>query len=245
MQEILVFPTALWYTVCNIQTQISKERNSTMHENHRERVKNRFLSEGLDHFDAHNVLELLLFYSIPQKDTNEIAHLLIDRFGSLSAVLDAPFEDLIGTPGIKEHSALLLKLIPALSRRYAMEKNSKAGCLTSMDKIGSFLVDRYVGITDETVFLLLLDNKFRPIECVKVHEGSVNSSAITLRKLVETALFKRASMVVLSHNHPGGMPIPSSDDIFTTREVAKAFELLEIKFLGHILVAGDKFINIT
>ena len=126
-----------------------------------------------------------------------------------------------------------------------MEKNSKAGSLTSMDKIGSFLVDRYVGITDETVFLLLLDNKFRPIECVKVHEGSVNSSAITLRKLVETALFKRASMVVLSHNHPGGMPIPSSDDIFTTREVAKAFELLEIKFLGHILVAGDKFINIT
>ena len=120
MQEILVFPTALWYTVCNIQTQISKERNSTMHENHRERVKNRFLSEGLDHFDAHNVLELLLFYSIPQKDTNEIAHLLIDRFGSLSAVLDAPFEDLIETPGIKEHSALLLKLIPALSRRYAM-----------------------------------------------------------------------------------------------------------------------------
>ena len=216
-----------------------------MHENHRERVKNRFLSEGLDHFDAHNILELLLFYSIPQKDTNEIAHTLINRFGSLSAVLDAPFEDLIETPGIKEHSAVLLKLIPALSRRYAMEKNARTGSLSSMDKIGKFLVDRYVGITEETVFLLLLDNKFCPIECVKIHEGSVNSSAITLRKLVETALFKRASMVVLAHNHPSGMPIPSSDDIFTTHEAEKAFNLLEIKFLGHVLVAGDKFITIT
>lgn len=215
-----------------------------MHENHRDRVKNRFLLEGLDHFDAHNVLELLLFYSIPQKDTNEIAHQLINRFGSLAGVFDAPFEDLIEMPGIKEHSATLLKLIPSLSRRYVLEKNRGMESLTSLEQIGNFLIDRYVGITDETVFLLLLDNKFKPIECVKIHEGSVNSSAITLRKLVETALFKRASMVVLAHNHPSGVPIPSGDDLFTTREVAKAFNLLEIKFLAHILVAGDKFVNI-
>ena len=97
-----------------------------MHENHRERMKRRFLKEGLDNFEPHNVLELLLFYYIPQKDTNEIAHALIERFGTLSDVLDASFDDLICVPGIKEHSATLLKMIPALSRRYVMEKNRSA-----------------------------------------------------------------------------------------------------------------------
>lgn len=215
-----------------------------MHENHRERVKNRFLTEGIDHFDPHNVLELLLFYSIPQKDTNEIAHLLIERFGSLAGVFDAPFQELISVPGIKEHSATLIKMIPALSRRYALEKNRVTSALSDMKKIGGYLVDKYVGINIETVYLLLLDNKFNLIECVKVHEGSVNSSAITLRRLIETALFKHASMAVLAHNHPSGVAIPSADDIFTTREVKRAFDLVEIKLLAHIIVAGDKYLDI-
>lgn len=215
-----------------------------MHENHRERMKQRFLTDGIDHFDAHNVLELLLFYSIPQRDTNEIAHALMERFGSLAAVFDAPFDELVSVPGIKEHSATLIKLIPALSRRYAVEKNRTSDALSSIDKIGRYLVDRYVGINIETVFLLLLDNKFGLIECVKVHEGSVNSSAITLRRLVETALFKHASMAVLAHNHPGGVALPSSDDLFTTREVKRAFDLMEIKLLAHIIVAGDSYLDI-
>lgn len=215
-----------------------------MHENHRERMKQRFLTDGIDHFDAHNVLELLLFYSIPQRDTNEIAHALMERFGSLAAVFDAPFDELVSVPGIKEHSATLIKLIPALSRRYAVEKNRTSDALSSIDKIGRYLVNRYVGINVETVFLLLLDNKFGLIECVKVHEGSVNSSAITLRRLVETALFKHASMAVLAHNHPGGVALPSSDDLFTTREVKRAFDLMEIKLLAHIIVAGDSYLDI-
>lgn len=220
------------------------ERGGAMHENHRERMKHRFLTEGLDHFEPHNVLELLLFYSIPQKDTNEVAHALIERFGSLADVFDAPFDDLISVPGIKTHSATLIKMIPALSRRYALEKNRATTSLSSLEKIGEFLVNQYVGINVETVFLLLLDNKFHLIECVKVHEGSVNSSAITLRRLVETALFRRASMVVLAHNHPSGVALPSSDDLFTTREVKRAFDLLEIKLLAHIIVAGDAYLDI-
>lgn len=215
-----------------------------MHENHRNRVKQRFLSEGLENFAPHNVLELLLFYSIPQKDTNELAHKLIEHFGSLSAVFDASAEDLMRVSGIKEHSAVLIKMIPELSRRYLMEKNQTSEPLSDMTKIGRFLVNYYVGINVETVVLLLLDNKFNVIELVKVHEGSVNSSAITMRKLVETALFKRAAMAVLAHNHPSGMPIPSSDDLFTTNAVFRAFDLVEIKLLGHIIVAGNAYIDI-
>ncbi|CDE18296.1 MAG: JAB domain-containing protein [Eubacteriales bacterium] len=215
-----------------------------MHKDHRKHTKDRFLSEGLDSFEPHNVLELLLFYSIPQKDTNETAHMLINRFGSLSAVFDAPYDDLLTVPGISEHSATLIKLIPAISRRYAMEKNSKVTKLSSIEDIGKYLVARYLGVTEETVLLLLLDNKFGLIDCVKVHEGSVNSSAITMRKLIETALFKRASMVVLAHNHPSGVALPSSDDLFTTQQVKRAFDLVEIGMLAHIIVAGDTFTNI-
>ena len=215
-----------------------------MHKDHRKHTKDRFLSEGLDSFEPHNVLELLLFYSIPQKDTNETAHMLINRFGSLSAVFDAPYDDLLTVPGISEHSATLIKLIPAISRRYAMEKNSKVTKLSSIEDIGKYLVARYLGVTEETVLLLLLDNKFGLIDCVKVHEGSVNSSAITMRKLIETALFKRASMVMLAHNHPSGVALPSSDDLFTTQQVKRAFDLVEIGMLAHIIVAGDTFTNI-
>lgn len=215
-----------------------------MHKDHRKHTKDRFLSEGLDSFEPHNVLELLLFYSIPQKDTNETAHMLINRFGSLSAVFDAPYDDLLTVPGISEHSATLIKLIPAISRRCAMEKNSKVTKLSSIEDIGKYLVARYLGVTEETVLLLLLDNKFGLIDCVKVHEGSVNSSAITMRKLIETALFKRASMVVLAHNHPSGVALPSSDDLFTTQQVKRAFDLVEIGMLAHIIVAGDTFTNI-
>ena len=215
-----------------------------MHENHRDRVKKRFLSEGLETFEPHNVLELLLFYSIPQRDTNELAHCLIDRFGSVAGVFDASFDDLISVPGIKEHSATLIKMIPELSRRYLLEKNKSGEPLSDMDKVARHLVNYYVGINIETVVLLLLDNKFNVIDLVKIHEGSVNSSAVTMRKLVETALFKRASIAILAHNHPDGVPIPSGDDIFTTREAKHAFDLVGVNMMGHIIVAGQSYVNI-
>lgn len=215
-----------------------------MHEDHRKRTKARFLSEGLENFEPHNVLELLLFYSIPQKDTNEIAHTLINRFGSLSGVFDASFEDLISVNGVSEHTATLIKMIPQLSRKYVMEKNAKATTLRTLDDVGKYLVARYVGVNEETVLMLLLDNKFALIDCVTVHVGSVNSSAITMRKLIETALFKRASMVILAHNHPSGVTIPSADDIITTKAVKRAFDLVGIGMPAHILVAGNEFVNI-
>lgn len=216
-----------------------------MHEHHRQRMKERFLREGIENFEPHNVLELLLFFSIPQKDTNEIAHRLIDRFGSLAAVFDAPFSELIKVDGIKEHSATLIKLVPALAQRYISEANSNDGkFLPTMADVGKYFISKYIGATKETVYLLLLDNKYKIIDCVKIHEGSVNSSAITMRKLIELALESKASAAVLAHNHPGGIPVPSADDIFTTKETERAFTLIGVSFLGHILVAGNKYVNI-
>jgi DNA repair protein RadC len=216
-----------------------------MHENHRKRMKERFLREGITHFEPHNVLELLLFYSIPQKDSNELAHTLIDRFGSLTGVFEAAYTDLIEIDGVKEHTATLIKLIPELAQRYVSESASVQGqFLPTLAKIGEYFKAKYIGITKETVFLLLMDNKYKVIDCVKIYEGSVNSAAITMRKLIEITLEHKASTAVLAHNHPAGLPIPSPDDIFTTNEAARAFSLMGINFPAHILVAGDKYINI-
>lgn len=216
-----------------------------MHEKHRERLKNRFRAEGLDHFEPHNVLELLLFYAVPQKDTNETAHRLLDRFGSLRGVFDADPEELKKIPGIGEHSATLLKLIPALARLYVSEPDkAKTVRLTTEEEIGGYLVSRYIGIGVETVFLLLLNNKHGVIDCVKIHEGSVNSSAITVRKLVDLVIGRKASMAVIAHNHPNGSTIPSSDDMNTTRLLRSAFGTIDVPLLGHYIVAGDRYYNI-
>ena len=216
-----------------------------MHEQHRKRMKERFLREGIENFEPHNVLELLLFYSIPQKDTNETAHKLIDKFGSLSAVFEAPFSELIKVDGIKEHSATLIKLMPEIAKRYVSEISEFSGTFVpTADDAGKYFKAKYIGATKEIVYLLLLDNKYKVLDCVKIHEGSVNSSAITMRKLIEAAIEKKASYAVLAHNHPGGIVLPSSDDIFTTRQTAQAFELIGINFLAHILVAGDKYVNL-
>ena len=216
-----------------------------MHKDHRTRVKNRFLAEGLDHFEPHNILELLLFYAIPQKDTNELAHSLINRFGSLENVFDASYQDLLTVPGIKEHSATLIKMIPALARRYSIEKNKSGESLVDVDAWGKYFVSRYVGVNVETVFLLLLDNKFNVIDCVKLHEGSVSSSAVNIRKMTEIIFSKNAPMVVLAHNHPSGVAIPSGADIDLTIDLFRAFQVLDITFLAHILVAGDTYVNIV
>ncbi len=217
-----------------------------MHENHRKRIKERFLREGLANFEPHNVLELLLFYAIPQKDTNELSHTLIERFGSLTGVFEASYSELMEVDGIKEHSATLIKLIPALAQRYVTESTAVQGrFLPTIEQLGEYFKAKYIGVTKETVYLLLMDNKYKVIDCVKMHEGSVNSSAITMRKLIETALGQKASTAVLAHNHPGGLPIPSPDDIFTTKEISRAFTLMGINFPAHILVAGDKYINIV
>lgn len=216
-----------------------------MHENHRDRVKKRFLEEGLDNFEPHNVLELLLFYAIPQKDTNELAHLLIDRFGSLDKVFDAPIEELKKVPGIKDHSATLIKMIPALARRYAVEQNNKQELVfNNIDTMGQYFVSRYIGVNVETVLLLLLDNKFNAIDCVKIHEGSVNSCEITVRKLTEHAFRSQASMAVLAHNHPSGLAIPSSADLYTTQQLRTALNFLGVKLLAHIVVAGENYTDI-
>ncbi len=212
-----------------------------MHEHHRERLKNRFLSEGLEGFEPHNVIELLLFYSVPRRDTNPTAHRLIERFGSVSGVLDADFSELCRVEGVGEHSASLIKLIPQLARRYMTELAFEGGRLDTAQKLGDYFVSKYIGEASETVYMMLLSSSYQCLGCELLHRGSVNSSYITTRTMIEHALNYKASMVVLAHNHPGGVAVPSSDDIRTTALMSEALSVVDVRLIEHFIVAGDKY----
>lgn len=212
------------------------------HKDHRSRVKARFEREGLEGFAPHQILELLLFYAIPQKDTNDLAHALLDRFGSLSGVFTASREELCRVDGIGEHAATLLRLfLPTAARALSDETHRQKKVFRDLKTVGDYFVRRYMGVPYETVYLMLLDNRYSLLDCIKVHEGSVNSVSITPRRLVELAYQAHASMVILAHNHPYGIAVPSDDDIGTTMTLKAAFETMGIPLLEHILVAGERY----
>lgn len=217
----------------------------SIHSGHRQRVKSRFREEGLDHFDEIHVLELLLFYAVPQKDTNPMAHALLEHFGSLTNVLDAPATELEKVPGIGENVSTFLTLITQLGRYYQVKKTESKKALKTIPECGRFLLPYFFGREVETVFLLCLDAKCELICCKKVGEGSVNSASIPVRRVVEMALSANASTVVLAHNHPSGIAIPSAEDIQTTHRMAKALEAVEIILADHIVIAKDDFVSIA
>ena len=210
--------------------------DSSTHKGHRERLKNRFLNTGLDSFTDVQALELLLFYAIPMKDTNPIAHALLNRFGSLSQVLDAPVEELKKVPGISDHAAALLHLTTELARFYQVDSAQRVEVLTSLDACGAYLVPRFFGRKVETVFLLCLDAKCKV---------SVNAASISVRKVVETALNANATSVVLAHNHPSGVALPSADDVQTTQRIAQALHAVDVVLIDHIVVAEGDYISMV
>ena len=216
-----------------------------IHDGHRQRLKERFLQEGLDHFDELYVLELLLFYCIPRRDTNPIAHNLLEHFGSLTNVFEATVEELQKVPGISQNTAIFLSLIPQTGRYYQIKRAEPGQILHTIDQCGRYLVPYFYGRENETVFLLCLDAKCKVLGCKMVGEGSVNSANIPIRRVVEIALNTNATTVVLAHNHPSGLALPSADDIQTTLRLAKAMAAVEITLADHIVVADNDFVSMT
>lgn len=217
----------------------------TIHREHRRRVKNRFLGEGMDHFDEVHALELLLFYAIPQGDVNPLAHRLLDHFGGLHQVLTAPPEQLMQVTGVGEHTAILLGLVKGISQKYLISQADANTHLDTLEDCGTYLMDRFLGRRDEVVMLLCLDAKRMPLCCRIVSEGSVNTAEVSVRKVVEAALAVNATSAVLAHNHPSGLALPSMEDIVTTRRVAVALDAVGITLEDHIVVAGRDYVSLV
>ena len=217
----------------------------SVHDGHIKRMRQRFLAEGLDQFTDVQILEILLFYCIARQDTNPIAHELLNHFGSLSQVLEAPVEELCKVDGIGENTAVFLKLITQVGRCYLTDRTSKSRILPTLDSCAKYLQTFFFGRNVETVYLLCLDAKCKMLCCKKISEGDVNSTTLSVRKIVETALSTNASSVVLAHNHPGGLAVPSNVDVQTTLRIADALQAVDVHFIDHILVTDDDYVSLA
>lgn len=215
------------------------------HEGHRERKKEQFRQHGLDSFADHEALELLLYYAIPRRDTNQTAHALLDRFGTLEGVFLASRAELMEVPGVGENTATLLTLLLPLFRRINRGgKRNSPVILDTLERRGSYFLRLLYGARDELFYQASLDAKGKLLECTLLSEGGSDSVSISVRRVVENALRARASAVVLAHNHPSGMALPSREDGETTLQLRAALQTVGIPLVDHIIVADNDFVSL-
>lgn len=211
------------------------------HDGHRMRMRNRYLNEGIDSFEPHEILELLLYYAIPRRDINALAHSLIEHFGSLGNVFDADVSSLKEVPGIGENAAILISLIPQLSRVYNLSKWDRKVTLASVDSVGQYAVAMYTGKKNEEFGIICLDSN----RCVHysgtIISGTVNQAEAYPRLIVAEVLKHNAVNVILTHNHPNGSVMPSANDREATKNIVNALEAIDVNVLDHIIVSGERF----
>lgn len=220
------------------------EKNSKLHANHRQRLKNRALVEGLDNFEPHNVMELMLFYALPHVDTNDIAHELINRFGSFEAVFNAPMEELVKIKGIKGQAATFLKLMPQFCRYYYTHRGENFNTKPTYEEIPEIFAHHFVGRCDEVVACMFFDQAGYYINSKVMFEGSVNSVAFSLRAVVDEAVFCGAYKIAIAHNHPSGFPIPTPTDIDTAKSLKVSFEQMNIEFIESYVIANKSYCGV-
>jgi DNA repair protein radc len=214
-----------------------------IHEGHRERLRKSYLEHGLQSLNDINALELLLFYALPRRDTNETAHLLLQRFGSLDGVFAASVEELCEVDGIGEYAASLITLIPEIMKKSRLSKAHEIRQIRNSEDAGDYLLPYFMNETEEVVYLLCLDAKRVVICCVEMGRGVVNTVDANIRRIVEKALKVRASSVIIAHNHPGGLAIPSREDDVFTRCLYNALETVGIRLEDHIIVSDEDYIS--
>lgn len=216
-----------------------------LHDGHRARKRAQFRSSGLDSFADHEVLELLLYYAIPRRDTNDAAHRLLQKFGSLQGVFSAPVEKLEKMDGVGEGAAVFLTLLGAAQKRTMQSPGGKDTILNSPEKCGRYVLERLTHERQELLYQLCLDSKGKLLVCKKLSQGSDDCAVLSIRQVVENALLSGASAVVLAHNHPSGVALPSESDRATTLRVQDALKTLDIRLLDHIIVADGDFVSMS
>lgn len=216
-----------------------------IHDGHREKMRRRFQKQGLEGFADHEALELLLYYAIPRRDTNELAHRLLNRYGSLSALLRAPEEDLQRVEGMGEYAAVLLKLVPAFAAKAHCDDGEEEIVLNSTERAGEYLLRCFAQERNEVIYQLCLDRKGKLLACKRLGEGGISTAALSVRRMMENAILSGASGVILSHNHPSGIALPSREDYGTTQQAKDALLTIGVELLDHIIVAENDYVSLA
>ncbi|MBQ5319429.1 MAG: RadC family protein [Oscillospiraceae bacterium] len=212
------------------------DKKVNVHEGHRARMRKRFRETGFEGFNEHEVIEMLLFYACPRKDTNALAHTLIDRFGSIAGIMDADYEELVKIKGITENAATLFKMIPKFLPLYYNSKSEERS-FSNSDELKKMFSTYFVGLKHEEFRLACFDNNFRMISNILISSGAPSSTAINIRKIIEEALRTKAAFVAVAHNHPHGDSLASNEDINATRQINAAMQLISVELIDHVIVS--------
>ena len=231
------------YTAENNRQALEDDDNADagMHSGHRRRMKRRILTDGLDKLADHEILEVLLYFTLPRGDTNELAHRLLGHFGSLSTVLGANYADLRAVPGVGDNTAFMLTMLPGLLRRFEYDKNREREIFGATQAFTDYVCSLFIGESIEAVYVLCLNASLQLINTVKLGIGDVGSVGLSVGQVVQTALRHRARNVVLAHNHPGGRLKVSVEDFDLTKQCIQALGEVGVKLVDHIVVCGDQY----
>ncbi len=220
--------------------------SENLHKEHRKRVKEEFLAHGFDeNTPPHKILEMMLFFCVPQKDTNDMAHKLLNHYGSIARVLDAPVEELITFPGITRSNVVLFKMIMPIARIYNRDKSNTTGDFNSIEQIGNFLLSQYMGLCEEQLSILSLNANGKCLSFDFFEKGDIASVGVSTRKIIELCLKTGASCIVMAHNHPSGIALPSAADISITQTVAAAVKNISVPLLDHIIIANSDYVSLS
>lgn len=210
-----------------------------LHDGHRERLRNKATDFGIECLEEHEMLELLLGYCVPRRNTNEMAHELINRAGSLKEVFDMEVSEICKTKGMGDYGAFMLKLINFIMKR------PKAPSKKRIDLSKFSYVKEHVGVLfstaeKEELYVFFLDKKFHLMFSMKVSSGSEWQISVDKRAILKRAVENGVAAIILAHNHPGGYATPSTDDLMFTNDMERACEILGIKLIEHVVYAdGD------
>jgi len=215
---------------------LAEESGAPHYLGHRQRLRERFLKGGADALADYELLELILFLAIPQRDVKPLAKSLLKEFGSIQGVLSADVQRLLGTKGIKDNAAMALKIVEAAARWLAREEVLQRNVLTSWDKLLDYCRTALAREPNERFHLLFLDRKNVLIADEPQQEGTVDHTPVYPRKVVKRALELHASAIIMVHNHPSGDPTPSMADIEMTRQVREAAGAVGIALHDHLVI---------
>lgn len=216
------------------------------HAGHRDRVRDRFINEGIESFEDHVALEMLLYYAVPQKDTNELAHDLINEFGSLAGVFEASPTSLQSVKGVGKNAAVLIKLMPALYSKYQSSKiETSKLILNDPDKTGKYFANKLLCYAHEVSMAAFLDNKLAVKHAIILNEGTESHTDVSLRKVISTAINLNTPNIIIAHNHPSGVAAPSRQDVEVVRAIIKTFKKLDLVLCDSIVTSGENYYSMA
>lgn len=210
-----------------------------LHQGHRQRLRNRFIQDGLEHFEQHNMLELLLFYSIPQKDTNEIAHHLLNRFGTISDVLNAPVSELETVDGVGYHSALLISTVHQISDIYCRDKTERRK-IVGLASITADCVSRCPHQSETEMLLVCADNTQTLLNRHVLEIPLTDIQNMDVRQMMQIVLGTNATAVVAAIHRSGGKSKPTKEDRLLARKMARALGTINVRLLDFIVICSEK-----